>query len=133
GTPGLVVRARKAAPGGGAFDSFGTPAVLRGNRMAFVAEVGKDANRALKMFLDLGSRMRVLAAQGSGAPGRLAGRFQNFDPPDANDSLVAFHAMLDQASREGLYLASPRTIGLLVGSQDPAPGGGGFRAFSFLS
>ena len=133
GKPRLVVRAKKTAPGGGAFDSFGTPAILRGTRMAFVAQVGSDANRTAKMFLDLGSRMRVLAAQGSGAPGRLAGRFANFDPPDANDSLVAFRATLDQASREGLYLASPRAIGLLVGNQDPAPGGGALRAFSSLS
>jgi hypothetical protein len=133
GKPRLVVRAKKTAPGGGLFESFGTPAVLRGKRMAFVAQVGKDENRAPKMFLDLGSRMRVLAAQGSGAPGRLAGRFQDFDPPDANDSFVAFHATLDQTSREGLYLASARAIGLLLGSQDPAPGGGVFRAFSSLS
>jgi hypothetical protein len=133
GKPQLVVRAKKTAPGGGAFDSFGTPAILRGKRMAFVAQVGSDENRKPKMFLDLGSRMRVLASQGSGAPGRLAGRFQAFDPPDANDSLVAFRATLDQASREGLYLASRRAIGLLVGSQDPAPGGGTFRSFSSLS
>src|SRR5262249_8175273 len=100
GKPPLVVPARKTAPRRGPFDRFGSPAILRGKRMAFVAQVGKDENRAPKMFLDLGSRMRVLAAQGSGAPGRLAGRFQAFDPPDANDSLVAFHATLDQASRE---------------------------------
>ena len=85
--------------------------------MAFVAQAGPDANKKLKMFLDLGSRMRVLAAQGGGAPGRLTGRFAQFDPPDANDSLVAFRATLDQASHEGLYLASPRAVGLLVGSQ----------------
>src|SRR5262249_49674 len=38
GKPRLVVRAKRAAPGGGSFDSFGTPAILRGTRMAFVAQ-----------------------------------------------------------------------------------------------
>jgi hypothetical protein len=133
GRPHLIVRANRAAPGGGRFDTFGTPAILRGKRMAFVAQAGSGESHKLKMFLDLGSRMRVLAAQGSGAPGRLAGRFSQFDPPDANDSLVAFRATLDTASREGLYLASRRAVGLLVGSQDPAPGGGAFRSFSGLS
>jgi hypothetical protein len=133
GKPQLVVRANKAAPGGGSFDTFGTPAILRGKRMAFVAQAGPDANKKLKMFLDLGSRMRVLAAQGGGAPGRLTGRFAQFDPPDANNSLVAFRATLDEASHEGLDLAAPRAVGLLVGNQDPAPGGGTFRAFSALS
>src|SRR5262249_598439 len=124
----------RAAPGGGSFDSFGTPAILRGTRMAFVAQAGTEKGGSTpKLFLDMGSRVRVLAAQGSGAPGRIAGRFRDFDPPDANDSFVAFHATVDPSSREGLYLASPHALGLLVGGQDPAPGGGTLRQFSSLA
>jgi hypothetical protein len=85
------------------------------------------------VFLDLGSRMRVLAAQGAPTSGRLVGHFAQFDPPDANDKLVAFRATLDQASREGVFLASPRATGLLVGSTDPAPGGAVFRSFPSVS
>ena len=134
GKPQLVVRANKAAPGGGTFDTFGTPAVLRGKRMAFVAQVGPDANKKLKMFLDLGSRMRVLAAQGGGAPGRLAGRFDAVRSP-RRERLAR---RLPRDARPGqprgpLPRVAARAVGLLVGSRDAAPGGGTFRAFSALS
>ncbi len=126
--PQPVVRARKPAPGGGAFDSFGTPAVLGGRRMAFVAQVGGESGRRAKLFLLQGAKAKPLAAQGSGAPGRLGGRFESFDPPDANAKLVAFRATVDQAGREGVFLASRRAVGLLVGTNDAVPGGA-FRAF----
>ena len=63
------------------FDTFGTPAMLRGKRMAFVAQVGPDANKKRSCSCDRGSRTRVLAAQGGGAPGRLAGRFDAVRSP----------------------------------------------------
>lgn len=129
GRPQPVVRARKRAPGGGTFESFGTPAVLNGRRMAFIAQVGSGQNTRAKLFLLQGGRTRTLAAQGSGAPGRIGGRFDRLDPPDANGSLVAFRATLEQAGREGVFLASRRASGVLVGTGDPAPGGGAFRAF----
>jgi hypothetical protein len=130
GRPSPVVRAQGRAEGGGRFESFGTPAFLRGSRLTFVAQVGTDDGSRQKLFLTRGGRPRPVAAEGSGAPGRLGGRFDTFDPPDANDSLVAFRAGLDQAGREGLFLADGRALGLLVGTGDPAPGGGTFRSFS---
>ena len=126
--PQPIVRAERPAPGGGSFDSFGTPAVLGGRRMAFVAQVGGTSSQREKLFLLNGGRVQPLAAQGSGAPGRLGGRFDSFDPPEANAKLVAFRATMDQAGREGVFLASRRAVGLLVGTNDPAPGGT-FRAF----
>ncbi len=129
GRPDPVVRARKRAPGGGTFESFGTPAVLRGRRVAFMAQVGGEESSRTKLFLLAGGRPRALAAQGAGAPGRLGGRFERFDPPDANAKLVAFRATLDQAGREGVFLASRRGVGVLVGTGDAAPGGGTFRSF----
>jgi hypothetical protein len=124
-----VAWAKERAPGGGRFDSFGTPAVLRGGDVAFVGQAGTE----LRMLLRRGSGMRLLARQGSGAPGRLSGRFASFDAPTANDTLVGFRATLEQTGREGIFLASPRALGLLVGSGDPAPSGGTFRAFSSLT
>jgi hypothetical protein len=46
GKPQLVVRANKAAPGGGTFDTFGTPTILRGKRMAFVAQAAPTRTRS---------------------------------------------------------------------------------------
>jgi hypothetical protein len=128
GKPQPTVRAQRPAPGGGAFDTFGTPAVLKGREMAFVGQVGSGDNRRTKMFLYRGGRAQPLAAEGSGAPGRLSGRFDTFDPPDANAKLIVFRATLDQAGREGMFLASRRGLGLLVGTTDAAPGGA-FRSF----
>jgi hypothetical protein len=96
--------------------------------MAFIGQIGSGDSRRAKLFLYRGARARALAAEGSGAPGRLGGRFETFDPPDANGKLIAFRATLDQAGREGVFLASPRKLGVLVGTGDPAPGGT-FRAF----
>ncbi len=127
--PRTLVRASKPAAGGGEFESFGTPAVLAGRRIAFVAQVGGDVSTRAKMFLVRGGRAQPVAAQGGGAPGRLGGRFENFDPPDANAGLIAFRATLSQG-REGVFLASRRALGLVVGTGDPAPGGGAFRSFS---
>src|SRR4030095_16818415 len=91
--------------------------------MAFVGQVGSGDNRRTKMFLYRGGRAQPLAAEGSGAPGRLSGRFDTFDPRDANAKLIVFRATLDQAGREGMFLASRRGLGLLVGTTDAAPRG----------
>ncbi len=130
GRPSTVVRTKRRALGGGRFESFGTPSFLRGSRMAFVAQVGSGEGSRRKLFLTRGGRPRPVVAEGSGAPGRLGGRFERFDPPDANDGLIAFRARLDQAGREGLFLASDRAVGLLVGTGDPVPGDGAFRSFT---
>src|SRR5262249_28994459 len=128
GGPQRVAEARKAAPGGGRFDNFGTPAVLRGGSLAFVAQVGTGDEP--RLILRRGSGLLLLARQGSGAPGRLGGHFDTFDPPTAGDTLVGFRAMLDQGGKEGLFLASPKALGMLVGTGDAARGGGSFRGFS---
>ena len=129
GKPQPVAMAQTgAAPGGGKYDTFGTPALLRGGSMAFVTQAG-DTNQP-RLCLRRGSRTLLLAKQGGGAPGRLPGRFDTFDPPTASDTLVGFRSMLDQGGKEGLYLASPSAAGLLVGTGDPAPAGGSFRSFS---
>ena len=127
-----MARAGRAAPGGGEFDTFGTPTVLHGRTMAFVGQVGSGDSRRAKLFLYRGGSARALAAEGGGAPGRLGGRFESFEPPDSNGKLVAFRAALDQAGREGIFLASPRSSGVLVGTGDAAPGGT-FRAFAASS
>jgi hypothetical protein len=130
GRPRAMARAGRPAPGGGRFDSFGTPAVLRGAGLAFVGQVVDDGGSRDKLFLSRGKRVRPVAAQGGGAPGRLGGRFEAFDPPDANERLVVFRASLQQGGNEGLFLAKGRRLGLLIGSGDPAPGGGAFRSFA---
>src|SRR4029453_9218923 len=124
-----VIKAKKRAPGGGEFDSFGTPALFRGG-MAFVAQISGTGDPMPKLFVRPGSRGRATAGRGRGVPGRPGGRLENFDPPDANESFVAFRATTDRAGNEGVFLASAKTFGLLVGTSDPAPDGQLFRGFA---
>jgi hypothetical protein len=130
GRPRPVARAGRPAPGGGKFDSFGTPAILRGSKLAFVGEVSGGGEQRDKLFLAKGGRVRAVAVQGGGAPGRLGGRFDGFDSPDANDHLILFRARLDLGGNEGVFLAKGRRLGLLTGTGDPAPGGSTFRSFA---
>jgi hypothetical protein len=125
-----VARAGRPAPGGGSFDSFGTPAILRGTNLAFVGQVTSGGTPRAKLFLSQGGQVRAVAVEGGGAPGRLGGRFDAFDPPDANDRTAVFRADLDQGGAEGVFLAQGRRLGLLVGTGDPVPGGGTFRSFA---
>jgi len=130
GRPSPVARAGRPAPGGGKFDSFGTPAVLHGNTLAFVGQVTSGDGQRDKLFVGSGGGLRPVASQGGGAPGRLGGRFDAFDSPDANDRLVLFRATLDQGRNEGVFVAKGRRVGLLIGTGDAAPGDSTFRAFA---
>jgi hypothetical protein len=125
----VLARARKRAPGGGTFDSFGTPALLGGNRLAFVAQVDQDETRATALFARVRGPLRRIALAGDTAPGRVAGRFEDFDPPDASASLVACRATLTEGGREGIYVTARKGFGLLVGTGDPSGTGPTFRSF----
>ncbi len=126
----VLARARKRAPGGGTFDAFGTPALLGGSRIAFVAQVdGEDGARAPALFARVRGPLRRVAGAGDSVSGRLPGRFDDFDPPDASGSLVACRATLTEGGREGIFLYAKKGLALLVGSGDAAGAGTTFRSF----
>ncbi len=126
----VLAGANKRAPGGGTFDTFGTPALLAGSRIAFVAEVdGKSGVRAPALFARVARGLKRVAAAGEPAPGRMPGHFDDFDPPDASRTLVACRATLAEAGREGIFVQGKRGFGLLVGTGDPATPGATFRSF----
>ena len=125
-----VARAGERAPGGGRYVRFGTPAVVRGRQVAFVATVGGGG---AALVLDAGTRGRVLAAVGRETRTRLGGRFTSFDPPTAGSAGVAFRATLDQADGradgQGIFLASGRRLIALVGTGDARAGAGAWGRF----
>lgn len=126
----VLARANKRAPGGGTFDTFGTPALLGGARIAFVAQVdGESGTRAPALFARIGRGLKRVATSGQAAPGRMVGHFDDFDPPDASRGLVACRATLVEAGREGIFLQGKKAFGLLIGTGDPATPGATFRSF----
>lgn len=127
--PRAVARARQKAPGGGLFDTFGTPAIERGNRVAFVAQIDRDDTRVPALFQKRGAGMRRVAMRGERAPGRLVDRFDDFDPPDASSTATICRATLLETGREGIWMLRRNAFGLLVGSGDPLPDGTTLRSF----
>jgi hypothetical protein len=126
----ILARARKKAPGGGTYDTFGTPALVAGNRIAFVAHVDGDAGQINALFARVRGGLKRIAASGDGVPGRMSGRFDEFDPPDADGALIACRATLTDGGKEGIFLQSVKKgFGLLVGTGDPARPGTTFRSF----
>ena len=116
----VVARTGERAPAGGRYVGFGTPAVGRGQQLAFVAAVDRGGTA---LVLEEGSRARVLAAVGRKTGTRLGGRFANVGVPTVGAAGVAFRARLDRADAEGIFLASGRRLIALVGSGDPGDGG----------
>lgn len=127
----VLARARKKAPGGGTYDTFGTPALLGGTRIAFVAQVDQETGTRIPvLFARVKGGLKRVAAVGETAPGRMVGHFDDFDPPDANGTLVACRATLSESGREGIFLqGKTKGFTLLVGTGDPATPGATFRSF----
>ncbi|MCW5892579.1 MAG: hypothetical protein KIT14_18855 [bacterium] len=121
--PRILAQARRKAPGGGLFDTFGTPAVERGARVAFVAQIDRDGTRLPALFQKRGGGMRRIAVRGERAPGRLVDRFGDFDPPDSSSSVTYCRATLLDTGREGIWMLRRNSFGLLVGSGDALPDG----------
>jgi hypothetical protein len=117
-----VARSGKRAPGGGRFRAFGTPAVARGTRVAFVAGLS-DTGTDSALFLRRGGRLRRVARGGDATGTRVGGRFVEFDAPDADGRLVVFRAELDTRGSEALFAGDGRKLGVLVASGDAGPGG----------
>ena len=120
-----IARDGQAAPGGGRYLQFGTPAVGAGDRVAFVARVG-ESNTTL--FQSAGGGTRALAMWGARTGTRIPGVFRAFDTPAAAGVSVAFRAVLDQ-SREAVFLARGPCRMALAGTGETAPGGGRFTRF----
>lgn len=127
--PRALAQARRKAPGGGLFDTFGTPAVERGSRVAFVAQIERDAERVPALFQRRGGGMRRIAVRGDRAPGRLVDRFDDFDPPDASSTATYCRATLLETGRDGIFMLRRNRFGLLVGSGDALGDGTTLRSF----
>ncbi len=129
GRPRRVAAARLRAPGGGVYDTFGTPALLGRNQVVFVAQIDVDGARHPALFVRRGGRTRQVARAGQQAGGRGTGAIADFDPPDGGSSLLACRATLTSGGRDGVFVGTKRAFGMLIGTGDPAPGGGTFRSF----
>jgi hypothetical protein len=127
--PRALARAHRKAPGGGIFDTFGTPAIERRGRIAFVAQIDRDDQRVPALFQKRGGAMRRIAMRGDRAPGRLVDRFNDFDPPDASSTATFCRATLQETGREGIWMLRRNAFGLLVGSGDPLADGTTLRSF----
>lgn len=127
--PRVLAQARRKAPGGGLFDTFGTPAIERGSRVAFVAQLDRDDERVPALFQKRGGGMRRIAMRGDRAPGRLVDRFEAFDPPDASSTATVCRATLLETGREGIWMLRKNAFGLLVGTGDALPDGTTLRSF----
>lgn len=127
----LVAGAGRRAPGGGTYQAFGSPAVVRGARVAFVAQVETQGERAQALLLLRGRRGSRLASQGDAVSGRLSGHVSVLDAPDATDRMVVWRATLAEQAREGVFARPIRggSTALLAGTGDAAPGGGVLRSF----
>lgn len=127
----LVVGSNGPVPGGGRYVSFGTPTVLRGGALGFVAQVDSGSGASAVLILQRGRRGRRLMTAQEVLRGRLPGTVQSLDPPQGQDRVVVWRATLVEQTREGIFahlLGEGRTT-VVVGSGDPAPGGGTFRSF----
>jgi hypothetical protein len=124
-----VAHAGGAAPGGGRYVAFGTPAVHRAGEVVFVAQlragVGDQA-----LCLRKRRRTSILAATGRETGTRLGGRFVSFDTPAAGAGTVVFGATVDPGKRQALFVAHGRDLRALAATGEPAPTGGRFRDFA---
>jgi hypothetical protein len=114
------------APGGGRYQSFGTPAVVGPRKVAFVAELTTPGTTAL--VLRAGRRHVLLARSGQDTGTRLGSRFLKFGTAIGGAGGVAFRATLEDR-RDGIFFARGGQVTALIAMSDPDPSGGRFRAF----
>ena len=125
----MIAGSGRRAPGGGKYQAFGTPAVLRGRQVAYVAQVENGSGKVDALFVRRGGT-RKLAAEGDTVSGRVTGRIQSIDPPGAGTSLVAWRVILQESAREALLVQDRKgAVGMLLATGDAAPEGAAFKSF----
>jgi hypothetical protein len=120
------------APGGGTFFIVGptiprryVPWLNSSGQIAFAARLSSPTGNAAVFLFSAGSLTRI-AGPGDPAPG--GGTLVSARAPSLNDSGEVAYAGFLSPSGSGIYLASQGTTVKIVGSEDPAPGGGTFAS-----
>ncbi len=128
----VIARVGERAPGGGVFDfvSSNAPAMSDSGQAVFVADTTPYFRNGLHSSSN--GMLSRIAVNGDPAPG--GGTFFYFGSVSINTSgEVAFVGLTSFPSRSGLYLFSDPDFRSLLALGDPAPGGGTFSDFPFLS
>jgi hypothetical protein len=119
-----LARSGQPEPGGGKYQTFGTPSAGRGGTVVFVA----DGTQGGVLVLVRGAGAAAVAHADDQTKTRLGGHFTDFDQPATDGRLVAFHATMNQPP-EGIFAARGRCIMAVAGAGEPEPGGGRFKDF----
>jgi len=116
-----ILRTGEPAPVPAALAEASTPRLNNSGQVAFMGDGA--------LLLESGGDVRIVAAPGDPAPG--GGAFTQIGEPSLNaQAQVAFWAYSYFPSNHGIFLAGETGIQQLVGSGDPAPGGGQFARFT---
>jgi hypothetical protein len=125
----MIAGSGRRAPGGGTYQAFGTPALLRGGQVAFVAQVDGNGGKGDALFVRRGGT-RKLAATGAVLNARISGTIDSIDTPGAGTTLLAWRVVLRESAREALLVQDRRRdVGMLLATGDAAPEGAQFKSF----
>jgi hypothetical protein len=132
----VVARVGDSAPGGGVFDYVDTfwNSINDSGQAVFDATATSIAiSYTSGLYSSSNGTLSRIAATGDPAPG--GGQFLTFYGPSSISTAggVAFAATASLPSRSGMYLFSNSAFRGLVAFGDPAPGGGTFSFFPFVS
>ncbi|MEM9082708.1 MAG: choice-of-anchor tandem repeat NxxGxxAF-containing protein [Planctomycetota bacterium] len=152
----LVARADSEAPGvdGAKFSSFSMPILNDASDLAFHStlrwgENGVDPTNDDGIWMSSGGPLRLIAREGSEAPGTDGARFHHFFPSNSGHRFnlnasgdLAFRGLLregengvDFTNDEGIWMTSTDSLRLIAREDSDAPGTGGadFMSFSPLA
>jgi len=110
---------------------FNAPALNDNDELAFVASVRRERDVLDVLYFWNGNRLQRLVAEGERLP-RIGGTMDKIGEPSLNNrGVVAFPAAIFRGpTLGGLFVAGSRTLSLLVGAGDRAPGGAMILRFS---
>jgi hypothetical protein len=127
GAVAALARAGQRA-GGQRLARLGTPSTGPGGRLAFLAEVGRDARR-LALVAGRRGALAVAALRDGPTRARGGGRFAQLGPPSIGRAGTAFRATLAEAGLEGVFVARGKRIGAAALSGDVTTLGARLRSF----
>jgi hypothetical protein len=108
--------------------SVGTPSAGSRNAIALLAEVGRDQRRTAVLTAGSGGAA-VIAIAGQATRTRIGGKFAEFDPPAVARRGAVFHAILDTASIEGVFIGKGSRLGVVAATDDVTTDGARLRTF----
>ncbi len=108
--------------------SLGTPSSGPHNAIALLAEIGRDQRRTAVVTAG-GGGAGVVAIAGQPTRTRIAGKFDELGPPAVARRGAVFHAILDTAGTEGIFIGRGGRVGVVAGTNDETSDGGHLRTF----